>query len=286
MKNIRVIVQYPAICLLAAMSAVNYAVFIFPNSFAPAGIDGICTMIQDLSNVSMGYLSLMVNIPLLIAAFLLLNREFAVKTTVYVLSFSAFTVCLRYMDLSGFIYYTPTSTSIVLAPIAAGAIRGVLYAFTLKLNASSGGTDILAAVIKKFRPYLNLMNVIFGINLLIALCAYFVYGFKPEPVICSIIYSFITSSISKHLQVGQREMIRFEIIAPDAQELCQRIFQQLHRTATVMDAYGAYSGLDRKMIICVIEKQKSYELEKLVRTIPEAVYFKSIVNDSFRNSKS
>lgn len=281
MKSIHTIVKYIMIFLLAGLSALNYAIFIFPNSFAPAGIDGICTMIQDLSNVSMGYLSLFVNVPLLIAAFLLLKREFAVKTAVYVLSFSAVTICLRYIDLSKIAYYTPTNTSIVLAPIAAGAIRGILYAFTLKLNASSGGTDIVAALIKRKRPYLDLMNVIFIINMLIALCAYFVYGFQPEPVICSIIYSFITSYTSRNLRLHQREMIRFEIITPNAQGLCKSIFDQLHRTATIMDAHGAYSGTDKKMIICVLEKQKSPELEDMIQAIPNTVYFKSIVNDSY-----
>lgn len=269
--------QYPAIAILAALSAANYAVFIFPNSFAPAGIDGICTMIQDITHISMGYLSLLVNIPLLIAAFCLLDREFALKTTVYVFSFSIATVLLRHSDISAFAYHTDTNTSIVLAPVAAGAIRGILYAFTLRLNASSGGTDIVAAIVKRSRPYFNLMNVIFTINMLIALSSYFVYGFNPEPVICSIIYSFITSAISNHIQASEREMVKFEIITPNAELLCMEIFSKLQRTATVMDAQGAYSGTNRKMIVCVVEKQKACALEKLVSVTPEAVCFQSII---------
>ena len=61
--------EYMLMIIFAFLSALNYSVFIFPNKFAPAGIDGICTMIQDVSNISMGYLSLVVNIPLVIAAF-------------------------------------------------------------------------------------------------------------------------------------------------------------------------------------------------------------------------
>lgn len=282
MKTLKKLAQYPGICLLAVLSSLNYAVFIFPNSFAPAGIDGICTMIQDISKVSMGYLSLIVNIPLLIAAFILLEREFAIKTTVYVLAFSVSTVCLRYVDISAFAYHTQTSTSIVLAPIAAGAIRGILYAFTLKLNATSGGTDIAAAIIRRFRPHLELMNVIFVINLVIALSSYFVYGFKPEPVICSIIYSFITSAVSNHVRAAEHEMLKFEIITPDAEGLCEQIFRQLHRTATIMNAQGAYSGADKKMIVCVLEKQKAAELEAMIQAHPDAVFFQSVVNYEYK----
>ncbi|MBR3792225.1 MAG: YitT family protein, partial [Clostridia bacterium] len=52
--------EYMLMIIFAFLSALNYSVFIFPNKFAPAGIDGICTMIQDVSNISMGYLSLVV----------------------------------------------------------------------------------------------------------------------------------------------------------------------------------------------------------------------------------
>ena len=277
MEKIKKAVQYPMIALLAALSALNYAIFIFPNSFAPAGVDGICTMIQDLAGVSMGYLSFLVNLPLLIAAFIWLDRDFTVKTSVYVLTFSAVTVFLRSMDLSGFIYHSETGTSIVLAPVAAGAIRGILYAFTLRLNASSGGTDIVAMLVKKRKPYLELMNVIFALNMGVALCAYFVYGFKPEPVICSIIYSFITSTISNHFKSAEQKMIRFEVITPDADALCVQIFDELHRTATVVDARGAYSGMDEKMIVCVIEPKKAYRLEAMIKGLPDTVYFKSAV---------
>lgn len=269
--------QYPAILLLAVLSAMNYAIFIFPNSFAPAGVDGICTMIQDVAGFSMGYLSLLVNLPLLIAAFIWLDREFTVKTSVYVISFSVATILLRGVDLSGFIYHSESGTSIVLAPIAAGAIRGVLYAFTLRLNASSGGTDIVAALVKKRKPYLELMNVIFVINMGVALCAYFVYGFKPEPVICSIIYSFITSATGNHLRAAEHEMVRFEVITPKAERLCLQIFDELHRTATVVDARGAYSGKNEKMIVCVIERKKAPELEAMVKDLDHTVYFKSVV---------
>lgn len=160
-----------------------------------------------------------------------------------------------------------------------GAIRGILYAVTFKLGASSGGIDVVAAIVKKFKPYLNLMNVIFVINLVVALCSYFVYGFKAEPVICSIIYSFITSSISNHIKQNEHQMVKFEIITTDAEDLCMRIFNTLHRTATIMEAQGAYSGQDKKMIVCVIEKQKAYMLERLLESTESTVFFKSLVND-------
>lgn len=276
---IKKILEYLLLPIISFLSALNYAIFVFPNSFAPAGVDGICTMIQDLTDISIGYFALLVNVPLLIIGYFLLKKEFVIKTAVYVVSFSIFNILLRNADLSNFIYYTETSTSTVLAPIAAGAIRGILYAFTLKIDACSGGTDIIAAIVKHYKPYLNLMNVIFIINMVIALFSYPVYGFKADPVICSIIYSFITSTISNNIRAGATKMVKYEIITSDAETLTKEIFNKIKRTSTIMDAHGALSGTDKKMIVCVIENQKTYDLEKLLESQKNTVFFKSAVND-------
>ena len=267
-----------ALALIAVVMALNYAIFVFPNRFAPAGLDGLCTMVQDILGISMGYLSLLVNIPLLILAYIFLKREFFVKTTVFVIVFSVVTVLLRYVDLSAFYFYTESGTSIVLAPLVAGVIRGLLYAFTLKLHASSGGIDVIAALIKRKKPYLRMMNIIFGINFGVAIISYFVYGMTMEPVICSILYFFVTSYTSNHLRDAWREAVRFEIITADGESLRQGIADRLHLPATIVDAHGAYSGTDRKMVICVVSKKAAPNVETLLREYPDTVVFRSVVD--------
>ena len=87
MDRIKKLLGYFLIIILSIFMAANYIIFIFPNSFAPAGIDGICTMIQDIFDINMGYLSLLINIPLLICAYSFLNRQFAFKTLLLKRSF-------------------------------------------------------------------------------------------------------------------------------------------------------------------------------------------------------
>ncbi len=280
MKKIKAPIIYAAIILISAFSALNYKIFVFPNSFAPAGIDGICTMVQYLTRTSMGYLSLLVNLPLLIAGSFIINHAFMIKTAVYTLSFSFFTVMLSYIDLSALLYYTDTGTSIVLAPIAAGVIRGLLYAVTLKLGGSSGGVDIIASTVKHYKPHYNLMNIIFGLNVTVALGAYFVYGFRIEPVICSIIYSFVTSEVSKNIEATGKQSVRFEIITEEAARLCTGMREILGINATVLDAQGAFTGTKKKMVICVTKKEVVPRLEKLLFDYPDAVIFESMILSS------
>lgn len=280
MKALKKVLQLLTISALAIIAAVNYAVFIFPNHFAPSGIDGICTMIQDVTKVSIGYLSLIVNIPLLIVAYIKLSRDFAVKSSVYILCFSLTSAFLNYIDISKFHYHTETNTSIVLAPIAAGTIRGILYYFTNRLDGSSGGVDIIAALIRKSKPYFNLMSVIFFLNIGVAVCSYFVYGFKIEPVICCILYSFITSYSSTHLQSSNKQTVKFEIITDDCETLCNKLLKELNQPATVIEAMGAYSGHNKKMVVCVTNKKTAPYLEELAHSFSDTVIFESVVNET------
>lgn len=280
MKQTRILAESLLLAVVAAASAINYAIFIFPNQFAPAGIDGICTMIQDISGISIGYLSLVVNIPLLVIAYIKLDRGYAVKSTVFILSFSAISALLSELDISAFYYHTQSNTSIVLAPVASGVIRGIIYAVTIKLNGSSGGVDIIAALIRKKSPHFNLMNIIFALNMSVAICSYFVYGHQLEPVICGIIYFYITSQTSSHIQSSAKETIKIEIITANASQLCSEITEKLHLRATVLDSHGAYSGNANQMVVCIAQKRYAPLIKATVSNYSDAVYFESIVRET------
>lgn len=278
MKILKVLIECALMAVIAFIAAVNYIIFVFPNNFAPAGVDGICTMVQYMLDVNIGYLSLIVNIPLLICAAFTLNRDFALRTAVYVVSFSVCSILLKQTDIASFAYHT--ETSIVFAPIAAGVVRGLLYIPTFKFGGSSGGVDIIASIVKKKAPHVDLMNTIFVLNAIVAFLAFFVYGMKYEPVICSILYAFTTSTITNRMKARMNETVRYEIIVSDAHELCDKITEGLHLPATVLDGHGAYSGLGKQMVICVVDKQTVPKIEELIHTLSQAVVFKSVVDNS------
>lgn len=280
MKYIKKTTEMILIAILAAASAFNYAIFIFPNQFAPAGLDGICTMVQDITGVSIGYLSLLVNIPLLVIAWIRLDRDYAVKNTVFILAFSTVAAVLSKIDLGGFYYRTENSSSIVLAPIASGVIRGIIYAITIKLNGASGGIDIIAALIRRKAPHFSLMNIIFTLNMCVALCSYFVYGHHLEPVICGILYFYITSQTSSNIQASSKENTKVEVITANATALCGEITGKLNLSATVLDSQGAYTGHNNKMVVCIAEKKLIPKIKDIVSSFPDAIYFISTVKES------
>ena len=186
------LLEYLSIICLASLNALSYIIFIFPNSFAPAGFNGIATMIQHIFGINVGYLSLLFNIPLIIAVFIWVDKEFAVKTFVFISVFSTALIFLQepFLDLTKFIYQTDNGTSKILGPVVAGIIGGWILGQVFMDNGCSGGTELVAALIHKVKPSYNFVWVSFVLNAAVAIVSYFVYDFAIEPVILCIIYSF------------------------------------------------------------------------------------------------
>ena len=118
---------YLVIAAIALVASVNYELFVFPNQFAPSGLNGICTMIQHITGISVGYLSLIINVPLAIWCYIEVSKPVAMRSMVYVVTFSLGLVILDHVDLSMFAYATDNGTSKILGPLVAGVIQGYIF---------------------------------------------------------------------------------------------------------------------------------------------------------------
>lgn len=270
--------EYVLIAVLATLSALTYIIFIFPNSFAPAGFNGIATMVQYLFGFNAGYLSLLINVPLIIMVFLLVDKEFAAKTLVYIVFFSGALILLQepFLDLGAFIYQTENGTSKILGPLVAGILNGGILGIALMTNGSSGGTDLCAAIIHKFKPAYNFIWVNFSLTTVVALVSYFVYDYEIEPVILCILYSYFSSNVSDKMLKGSREAIKFEIITNNPEEIAHEIIEKLGHSATLINAEGCYSHDHKSMLVCVINKDQIVKLKQILNKYPGS--FASISN--------
>ena len=279
------ILSYLILAGCAALSALSYHIFVLQNSFAPSGLNGLATMLQYVCGFRIGYLNLIVNIPLLVVAYFRLNRAFALRTGVYTIVFSAAILLLEKVDLSRFAYVTDNGTSTSLAPVAAGAIGGLLSALALKNGGSTGGTDIVAALVRKKKPYLNLVWMIFALNIIVAGISYFVYGYKIEPVLLCIIYCFIIGRFSDRLLQGGKEAVKFEVITNQAEALSQRLIHDLRHSVTVVPATGMYSHTGKQVVLCVVNKHQVVDFQNILRKFPGSFAYISTVRETMGNFK-
>ena len=257
---------YLVIAMLALIASVNYELFVFPNQFAPSGLNGICTMIQHISGISVGYLSLLINVPLAIWCYIEVSKPIATRSMVYVLTFSIGLLILDKIDLSAFHYATENGTSKILGPLVAGVIQGYVYSILMKASAYTGGTDFISAIVNKRNPNKSVLGFSFTLNVFVAIASYFVYGYQMEPVILCILYSFMSSTVGGRLQKSGREAICFEIITDFPEEITKEIIQRTGHSTTLVPARGMYSGKDTNLLICVVNKAQAAAVIEICRS--------------------
>ena len=134
-EKIKVAWTYVVIAAIAFLAALDYELFVFPNQFAPSGLNGICTMIQYITGVSVGYLSLLVNVPLAIWCYVEVSKPLAIRSMVYVVVFSVALLVLDKVDLTPIAYSTENGTSRIMGPLVAGIIMGFCYSVLIKASA-------------------------------------------------------------------------------------------------------------------------------------------------------
>ena len=281
MKNAKKVLTYLVIVGIAAVYALSYQLFVFPNKFAPAGLSGICTMIQYVFGINVGYLSLLINIPLAIWVYLSVSKPLALRSMTFVVVFSLSLVVLENVDLSAFAYSGESSR--ILGPLVGGIINGACYSQLLKASAYTGGTDFIAALIHKNHPEKSIFGLIFAMNAAVAVISYFVYDYKMEPVILCILYSFASSTLSERVTKSGRTAVRCEIITDRPQEISDAIIGKLRHSATLIPARGMYSGKETNVLICVVNKTQVAALSSIIRSFPNTFAVFSQANEVMGN---
>lgn len=260
--------SYLTIVLLSFLMAVSYQIFVFPNRFAPAGLNGICTMIQHLFGFKLGYLNLLINIPLTIVAYFLVSKAHALRSMVYTLGFSFFVLILDYVDLSALAYSTENGTSLILGPLVAGLFTGFCGSVMFRINAGFGGTELIASIIHRFRPHVNFFWVIFILNVSVAVASYFVYGYNMEPVLLCIMYCFGSSFLRDKITQDSRSAVRFEVVTDDPEGVSQAIINKLHHTATLVPGKGMYLNQDVDLLLCIINRSQVQQFLLILKEFP------------------
>ena len=280
--------------------ALGYHYFVATCKFAPGGIGGIVAMIQHLvgagnkANTSgMDYSTLLMlvgNIPLLIPAAKILSKDFVIKTfsTVTVMAIIMFTMS-NYIDPT-YTKFTITGTTPpdevdmgtrLLSSIIGGAFCGLSLAVALKVNSSTGGADVVGAMLQKKNPHKSVASMIMIVNGVIMLVSFFVYGKDVMPIFLSLIYIFATSTTCDMISNGRKSALKFEVITEHAEEISTEIIETLGHGVTITPAKGMFEHKDKHLLICVIKQRQLSRFKDIIEKYPETFAFYGSVNEIF-----
>ena len=278
-----------AIDLFTALLAgiiVGTAYFFFQNSngFAPGGVGGLATITYHLLDykVSWALLMILFNAPIFICVSIFANRKLGLILIIYILIQSLVTELYSLLNFKPYcLANNGADFEIVFACIATGVVSGLGFSIMLKRFGASGGTYAISALIKKAKPEKNIAYVAFILDSSVVAIAFFVYGMKITPCICTLINLFIANVVVDSMLSGIKNGFKFEIITDNPNELAQELIEKLKHGVTEVRVHGMYSDTDKFLVICIIRKKQIGEMMKIIKKYPNTFASFSKVNEVF-----
>jgi len=237
--------------------SVAYALFLVPARIAAGGVSGLAVVLHYLWGLPTGMLVFGMNLPLLVAGYLFLGgARFTMRTLVSVVIFS-----VTVDPLAHFIH--PITHDAFLATLYGGVISGVGIGLVFGQGASTGGTTIVARLLQKVT---NLSAGIaqLGVDAVVVGAAALVFG--PQLALYGLISLFATGkAIDWALEGLSGERVAL-IVSPAAETISARITRELGRGATLLEGRGGYTGEERPVVMCVLDRAQEPELRALVQS--------------------
>ena len=271
-RIIREMRDYMMIALGMLMYSIGWTVFLLPNDITTGGVPGIASIVYWATGVNVQYTYFAINGALLIASLIILGWKFSVKTV-----FAVFTMTTILPIIQGataglhLLHDQPFMACVIGASFCGGGI-GVAFS----ANGSSGGTDIVAAIINKYRD-ITLGRVILMTDMVIISSSYLVLH-DWEKVVYGFATLYICSFVLDQVVNSARQSVQFFIISKKHEEIGHRINKDLHRGVTGIDGVGCYTGAGVKMMFVLAKKRESTTIFRLIKDIdPNAFVSQSAV---------
>ena len=289
-KNAKIELIFDTLYAILAGVVVGTAYHFFQNSngFAPGGVGGLATITHYLigGKVSWSILMVAFNLPIFVLVSIMINRKLGLMLSLYMCVQSS--MPLLY-DALGFAPYSLLTSgedfNIVFACIATGVISGFGFSLMLKRFGASGGTYGISALIKKAKPDMNIAYVSFIMDASVVFLAFFVYGMKITPVICTLCNLFIANVIVDSGLSGIKNGYKFEIVTNHPKELSEVLMTELKHGVTEINVHGMYSDTDKYMLVCVINKRQIGDMMRIIKRYPDSFATFEKVNEVFGNFK-
>ena len=252
-----------AVMILAGLlcSSAAYNLYLIPNNIAAGGFTGIGQLVNSIVNVKVGTVSILLNIPLFLLSMKSLGLRFGLRSLLAMLGLSLF---IDYLPL-------PAATDdLLLATVFGGVLGGVGFGLILRGSATTGGTDMLASLIHRYFPAIRVSVGIFAVDGLVILASAFV--FDQTAAMYALICAFLMNVMVDIVLEGPNSAHSYFIISDRSEEIAKCLMDELERGVTALSGKGMYSGAEKQVLLCVVNRFETMQLRRIVFSIDPSAF--------------
>ncbi|WP_059105103.1 YitT family protein [Shouchella shacheensis] len=250
----KVFMEYVSILIGSALVGLAFNIFLLPARLAAGGVSGISTILYELYQFHPAYVQWLINIPLFVAGFLILGKDFGLKTLVGTF-FVPFTIWLS-TDLPLYI------ENPLLAAIYGGIFLGVGLGIVYRGKGSTGGLATVAQIVKKYTGLSSGYSQLFVDGFVVVTSA---LVFNLELALFAMMSIFVTSKVIDFVQLQTSPSKLVLIITEQEERIQAMIKDEIDRGLTKISSTGGFSEKEKTMILCVVEQQEAIYLKKVLR---------------------
>lgn len=241
----------------SAVFSISVNMFSAPNGIVQGGLTGIATVINYLfPRVPIGTAIFIMNIPLFVIGWQKLRGRFIVRT---VCATAVFTALID----AGSLFIMPYRGDKLLGCIFCGVLSGVGLALVFMTGATTGGTDIIAMLVRKKNPRLPMGRIILFIDFAVVFLSYPAYG-EIESIMYGIIVIFLSSRVIDTVLYGSDHSKLVLTVTEKSEEILSAVFTEIGRGATVLPVTGGYTGQNKNLILCAAKKNQIRNILHLI----------------------
>ena len=238
--------------------AVGTYFFKFTNNFTFGGITGLAVLVADKTSISASDFSFIVNMLLLVLGFVVLGKKFAAKTAYCSILLSvALSTLERVCPMEH-----PLTDQTMLELCFAIALPALGSAILFNIGSSSGGTDIIAMILKKYSSF-DIGKALLVTDIMITVAGCFVFDIKTG------LYSFLGLTIRSFMIDNFIEGFNlskyFNVVCDEPEPICNFLVHELKRSATIVHAQGAFSGKDKYIVFTVLSRPQAVRLRNFIK---------------------
>jgi uncharacterized membrane-anchored protein YitT (DUF2179 family) len=243
------------ILLGAFIISIAIQLVLVPVHLLTGGVSGIAIILNFLTGADIWLCYVALNIPIFIGGYKFVSKRFAFYSLIGMLGLTFFLAVGKHWQIDLGL------DDLLLAGILGGVINGLGVGITLRSKGSTGGLDIVAVIISKYRGY-KLGNIVFYVNL--GILAIYLLTANLELTLFTAISFFISSTVVNKVQLGANVSISALIISSQCNDIAAEIMENVHRGCTYLPGRGAYTGESRDIIMVIVSKTQLPRLKEIV----------------------